>query len=167
MVRDFHEKFGYSKSPAEPELREGDLRANLIAEEAAEVVVALVGSARAQAIVVGQLMKVVEKAVRARKDKPDLAEALKELCDLLYVTFGSMETFGLTYAEAMAVFAEVHRANMDKKPGNRDENGKTVKGEGWVPPDIEGLLRRIVESRIAVAEYGKCTCPTFCGGACF
>lgn len=61
-----------------------------------------------------------------------------ELTDLLYVTYGALVAFGV---EPDAVFAEVHRANMQKVAGPQREDGKQLKPEGWRPADVSGVLR--------------------------
>jgi predicted HAD superfamily Cof-like phosphohydrolase len=61
-----------------------------------------------------------------------------ELTDLLYVTYGALIAFGV---EPDGVFAEVHRANMDKVSGPRRADGKQLKPEGWRPADVPGVLR--------------------------
>jgi len=61
-----------------------------------------------------------------------------ELTDLLYVTYGALVTFGV---EPDGVFAEVHRANMQKVSGPQRADGKQLKPEGWRPADIPGVLR--------------------------
>jgi len=60
-----------------------------------------------------------------------------ELTDLLYVTYGALVAFGV---EPDGVFAEVHRANMQKATGPRREDGKQLKPEGWRPADVSGVL---------------------------
>jgi predicted HAD superfamily Cof-like phosphohydrolase len=146
-VRDFHVANDYPVSPAPIELRDAELRAKLMAEEPIETVVALVGPVRAQTVVIGQLLKAVEKAARRGQSEPSLVEAIGECMDSLYVTLGTMETFGFTASETMLFYEEVHRANM-AKPRERDESGKVKKPEGWSPPDIAGVLQHIVEQRM-------------------
>lgn len=60
-----------------------------------------------------------------------------ELTDLLYVTYGALIAFGV---EPDEVFAEVHRANMEKVSGPQREDGKQLKPEGWRPADVAGVL---------------------------
>lgn len=70
----------------------------------------------------------------------DLAPLAHELADLLYVTYGALDTLGI---DADAVFAEVHRANMAKLGGPRREDGKLLKPGGWQPADV----RRVIEGQ--------------------
>ncbi len=140
-VREFHRAFNYPTSPAEPKLRDPELRASLIMEEAIETVIALVGAARAQTIVQHQLVTVLQAFTRAGKTKPDLVEAIDGLADLQYVIAGTFEDIGV---DGEIFFDEVHRSNMMKVGGSIDENGKIQKPAGWTPPDIEGVLARMI-----------------------
>ncbi len=64
--------------------------------------------------------------------------------DLGYFLAGTMVASGVNDDP---MHAEVHRANMAKlwpngRPRHRSGDGKVVKPPGWVPPDIEGELRK-------------------------
>jgi predicted HAD superfamily Cof-like phosphohydrolase len=115
MVAAFHRKFG-AEPPSRPDLEQfpGQLRVSLIREEADEF---------ARAVADG-----------------DLPEMVDALCDLLYVTYGAAVDLGV---DLEPFFAEVHRSNMAKVGGRRRADGKWLKPEGWQPPDIAGLLRRL------------------------
>ena len=39
------------------------------------------------------------------------------------------------------IWKEVHKTNMAKIPGNSRKDGKVLKPEGWVSPDIKASLR--------------------------
>ena len=76
--------------------------------------------------------------VFSASDKENL---LKELVDLLYVTYGYAATFGLDVDEA---FWRVHKSNMSKlgddgKPIYRDD-GKVLKGPNYEPPYLKDLV---------------------------
>jgi len=64
------------------------------------------------------------------------AALAKELSDLLYVTYGTADAFGI---DINRVFGEVHKSNMSKlvdgKPLKR-EDGKVLKGPNYSPPDL-------------------------------
>lgn len=67
---------------------------------------------------------------------------LKELADVLYVTYGYALTFGWDLDEA---FRRVHASNMSKldvngRPIIRDD-GKVLKGENYQEPDLSDLVR--------------------------
>lgn len=66
----------------------------------------------------------------------DRVAALDALADLIYVAVGTATSFGLPIEDA---FAEVHRSNMTKTV-EQDRPGHPGKGEGYSPPDIQGLL---------------------------
>lgn len=68
-------------------------------------------------------------------DFPAMVDAL---ADILYVTYGTFVAFGVN---AKQVCDLVHDANMAKLGGPKDEHGKQLKPEGWVAPDVAGLLR--------------------------
>ena len=69
---------------------------------------------------------------------PETADAL---ADLIYVVYGMALETGIDLA---AVLAEVQRSNMSKlgsdgRPVYR-EDGKVLKGPGYFPPDVGGVL---------------------------
>lgn len=67
----------------------------------------------------------------------DLVETADALADIAYVTEAAFQSFGIN---SEPVMAEVHRTNMLKTGGKRREDGKILKPDGWLPPDIEGVL---------------------------
>lgn len=67
-----------------------------------------------------------------------ITEAVHELADLLYVTYGAMWACGVN---PDSVFAEVHRANMQKAGGPRRADGKILKPANWQPADIASLIK--------------------------
>lgn len=107
----FHHELGIVVGDT-PCVRLGELRAELIREEAKETVAAI--------------------------EAGDLIQAIDGLCDLLAVTYGAAVTFGVNLAP---FWAEVHRTNMAKAGGPVRADGKILKPAGWTPPDIEGVLR--------------------------
>lgn len=66
-----------------------------------------------------------------------LAEAIDGLCDLLATIYGAAVTFGVDLAP---FWDEIHRTNMAKAGGPKRADGKQLKPEGWIPPNIVGLL---------------------------
>jgi len=122
MVREFHEANGLT-APSSTGMKEllgvdRKLRAQLIAEECAETVAALV-------------------TPMAEGCETDWPEVIDGLCDLIYVCLGTAVEMGINLAP---FFAEVHRSNMTKVGGTLDENGKLQKPEGYQPPQIRELL---------------------------
>lgn len=140
QVRDFHKAFDYPTSPNTPELRTPELRANLIAEEAIETVIALVGTARAQTIVIGQLHQALQAATLAGETEPNLERVIDGLCDLKYVTDGTAEDIGI---DLEPFSDEVHRSNMSKVGGEKRADGKWMKPPTYTPPDIAGVLTEV------------------------
>jgi HAD superfamily hydrolase (TIGR01509 family) len=126
-IRQFHAAVG-PPMPSSPTLRDPDymaLRQRLIEEEYEEVTAVyqhLIAQQRA-----GEPLDPVES----------LTPLAHELADLLYVVYGALESCGV---DADAVFAEVHRANLQKAGGPRREDGKILKPPGWRPADVRGVL---------------------------
>jgi hypothetical protein len=65
----------------------------------------------------------------------DIVKIADGIADIAYVVIGTAVAYGIPFD---AVFAEVHRSNMTKV--NTPEEGKLVKGPGYEPPDIAGIL---------------------------
>lgn len=136
-VRRFHVKFGHP-SPCCVELSSVErtlFRAKLVREEADEVGTAL-----------ERLAEWLEQQLGTEVEMPDelLGDVAGELCDLLYVAFGTAVNFGFDLAP---FFELVQRANM-AKARNPDGFGKPVKPDDWKKPDVRGeMLRAIREGR--------------------
>jgi predicted HAD superfamily Cof-like phosphohydrolase len=110
-VQEFMEAMGQHVGRYKPEPADLNLRRRLILEEADEF---------ADAVDAGDFPKMVDA-----------------LADILYVVYGAFVVFGVP---AKAVFELVHDANMAKLGGPKDEHGKQLKPDGWVEPDVRGLL---------------------------
>lgn len=106
------------------------LRRTLIQEEYREVMAAF---ADAFTVLDGEMDTAV-----------DLAPLAHELADLLYVVYGTFATLGIN---ADAVYAEVHRANMEKLGGPRRADGKLLKPPGWQPANIRDILQELQEAQ--------------------
>ena len=59
------------------------------------------------------------------------------IVDSIYVLIGTGGEMGLDLAE---VWRRVHAANMAKEGGGKRADGKVLKPEGWVAPDVEGAI---------------------------
>ena len=79
----------------------------------------------------------VNELALALMDSDEVAAA-DALADLLYVTLGSAVAFSIPID---LVFAEVHRSNMTKGSGSKDDPRLRDKGESYEPPQIEAILR--------------------------
>jgi predicted HAD superfamily Cof-like phosphohydrolase len=113
--------------PAMPSPERVRLRLSLIAEEFAEF---------CEAIGYPIMLPDFDASWNGGFNMPKAADAL---ADLIYVIEGTNLEFGI---DGKAVFDVVHAANMAKIGGPIREDGKRLKPEGWMPPDIEGELRR-------------------------
>ena len=111
--------------PSVPDAATLELRARLLHEEFAETLEAL-----------AELR--LEPDVRGEA----FAHLMRELADMLYVTYGMFAACGV---DADAVFAGVHRANMHKAMGPRRSDGKVLKPADWQPPDVAGVVKRLLE----------------------
>lgn len=82
----------------------------------------------------------------------DVAGVADALADLVYVALGTAHLAGIPFDR---VFAEVQRANLSKERslGTSDSRGKrssaldVVKPEGWLPPDVRGVIQRVAAER--------------------
>jgi predicted HAD superfamily Cof-like phosphohydrolase len=108
MVYEFHQKFrvGCAEKPTLIDATRSDLRYRMMREEVEEY--------------------------RDGVENGDIANLVKELCDVIYTTYGTVIEHGLQdiFDEA---FAEVHRSNMTKEYSPL----KVQKGLNYVPPNME------------------------------
>lgn len=169
-VRAFHSAAGHPNPLRyKPEEVRRELRAALILEEALEVVEALGLDA---AVMPSNTADMLPHAAKARfkiagdshafaigepRSEPNWAEVIDGLCDLLYVTFGTAVEMGVPLD---TFFEAVHRANMAKLGGPTREDGKSLKPEGWKPPDIAGRLEALV--RRQSGEEIEVSIPLIC-----
>jgi Uncharacterized protein conserved in bacteria len=116
-VLEFHKEMDQTIGQS-PAIRDKELRKRLIREEAKELLEAI--------------------------EKDDLVKAIDAMCDLIYVVNGAAVAFGVNL---QPFWEEVHRTNMAKKDGPIDANGKKLKPEDWSPPDIKGILQKMIDSR--------------------
>jgi predicted HAD superfamily Cof-like phosphohydrolase len=145
MVREFHEVFRHpvpeGLTPVDDETAR--LRIELIREEFEEFAQGITGNDTTRVDVTittevghGHLTDATEATYT-----PDLVEIADALADLAYVVYGAAIVHGI---DLDAVVAEVHRSNMSKlgEDGQplRREDGKTLKGPNYFPPDIAKVL---------------------------
>lgn len=140
QVGEFHALFKLTRGET-PAIRDPELRARLILEEALETVEALLG---------WDALDVVDEAVRRWQMKDfvsvgehgqpvtSLAGVADGCADLLYVTYGTAVACGF---DLEPICDLVHAANM-AKVGGPVVNGKQLKPAGWQPPDVASELRR-------------------------
>ena len=135
QVRVFHRYMGLTVGET-PEIREPELRARLILEEAFETVEALLGFTAGGAAINASFSEWLSGAGR---DGESIVGAIDGMCDLIYVTLGTAVACGV---DLEPFYDEVHRSNMAKSTGPRRGDGKVLKPPGWTPPDIAGLLAK-------------------------
>ncbi len=70
----------------------------------------------------------------------DPYNSIKEACDILYVVFGWAVACGIDLAPFMD---EVHKSNMAKAGGPKRADGKPLKPEGWVAPDMKAIFEKV------------------------
>lgn len=83
--------------------------------------------------------------------KGDLVGAADAVADLAWVVLGMGQYMGLPFE---AVWAEVRRANMEKRPWKEGDKVKprntvgmeVVKPEGWQPPDILRVISEALDN---------------------
>jgi predicted HAD superfamily Cof-like phosphohydrolase len=74
--------------------------------------------------------------------RKDLYDRLPEFADALADNAVTNEGFAVLFGiDLEPVFQEVHKSNLRKKDGPIDATGKRGKPEGWVGPDVVGVLR--------------------------
>jgi predicted HAD superfamily Cof-like phosphohydrolase len=86
-------------------------------------------------------MKLIAEEAQEVRDAATATDLLKELADLVYVTYGYAATFGWDLDEAVM---RIHTSNMSKlgadgKPIRR-EDGKILKGPNYRPPVLTDLV---------------------------
>ena len=113
MVQQFHRIMGHSLNlPYEQNSNADRLRMKLMSEEFDEVCAA-----------------------------ENAENLLKELCDVLYVTYGYAATFGW---DLDAAFRRVHASNMSKLDDDGEPivrgDGKIMKGPNYQEPDLKDLV---------------------------
>jgi predicted HAD superfamily Cof-like phosphohydrolase len=119
-----------------------ELRIRLITEETAEMCCALLGLSReVYPYVQRAWLSILSAATAAGRGKQDVVEAADGAMDAMYVIVGTLVELGIPAAE---VWDEVQRANMAKTGGPKDPFGKTLKPEGWTPPDVEGIIHAAI-----------------------
>jgi len=145
QVLEFHRAFSHpiAETPVVIANTRVRFRANLIAEEFFEAMAAMFADGEGQNSMLDRLHYALHEFMSDAPVKVDLPELADAFGDLDYVVEGSRLEFGI---DGGPVAAAIHKANMaklgpDGKPIRRAD-GKTLKPEGWTPPDIAGELRK-------------------------
>lgn len=93
-----------------------------------------------------ELIKEEGKELRNAYEDGDMVEIIDGSVDSIVVILGGLVEMGI---DLDPFWDEVHRTNMAKKDGPMRPDGKQLKPEGWTPPDLAGVLKRIKEGAIA------------------
>jgi predicted HAD superfamily Cof-like phosphohydrolase len=140
LVRQFHDTYHLPvvTDPPSVDRDRVHMRMALVAEELAELVEAVYGQAAG-----AEMSAAFTRAVAADDGTRDTVEAADALGDLTYVVYGMALECGIPLDE---VLAEIQASNLSKlgadgRPIYR-EDGKVLKGPGFFPPDIAGVLAR-------------------------
>lgn len=141
QVTEFHVAMGapIGEKPAELTRERLEFRLSLIAEECLELLDAagytLTGreDGKKPTLQFGQL----GADGRWRTTPFDMVEVADALGDLDYVVEGMRLELGI---DGAPIAAEIHRTNMLKSTGPVRADGKKLKPEGWLPPDIRACL---------------------------
>lgn len=124
LVGDFHAKYGYGVDCTEEELLHTlPIRSRILEEEVRETAEA-----------VDEFLN----ASTPESRKTAKAHLAKEYIDMLYVVYGSLQALGV---DADAAFAEVHRSNMSKTPGNGTNSNKPIKGPEYFEAEMTQFLK--------------------------
>ena len=103
------------------------LRKKLIKEERKEADEAL-----------DNLLESVEAGASKEVLQDNMEHLAKELADLVYVTYGTAERLGI---DLDAAFETVHASNMSKIGGEHRPDGKLLKPDDYIVPDMEPSVR--------------------------
>lgn len=117
LVREFHEMYQQPiRDVPTIDVEERELRLNLIREE----------------------LKELEEAL----DQDDIVETFDALLDILWVTYGTILTFGLPFKEGIEEVARSNRTKLgeDGKPIFRESDRKVLKGPNFSEPDLRSII---------------------------
>ena len=144
MVREFHEKFGYSVNRHLSEFSESS-EIGVVGHTLCQTAKHLVENGGRNDLLKLRAHLMLEELGEAlealgRKDEVALLDGLG---DLLYVVWGTAVSLGLPLEEA---FVEIHKKNMlkDRQEGRPGHPGKA---ENYLPPDLESILQAYKERR--------------------
>jgi len=114
-ILEFHKVFKHhiEKKPTLPLTEVWKLRYNLIKEEMEET------------------LESIERA--------DLVELADGIGDSIVVLLGTAVSYGI---DMRPIWKLIHSSNMAKLGGGKRADGKSLKPEGWNPPDIKSEIRR-------------------------
>ena len=85
-----------------------------------------------------RLIKEESKEMRDELKRNNITGIIDGACDTIVVVLGTLVEMGV---DLDPFWDEVHRTNMAKKDGPVREDGKKLKPEGWLPPDLKRVLK--------------------------
>lgn len=137
QVEAFHRKFAHPVLPVPMVPADRVIRKRLafIVEEVFEAIEACTRDG-GNLNEIARLKTLMFALIRNLEVDVDLPELVDALGDIDYVVEGARLECGVN---GMEIANEIQRANMSKSTEKTPE-GKTVKPDGWTPPDIEGVL---------------------------
>lgn len=140
LVRVFHATYELpiATGPAEVDRDRVHMRMALVTEELVELIAAVYGERAA-----ARVDAAITAAVADDDGNRDTVGAADALGDLVYVIYGMALECGIPLP---AVLAEIQASNLSKldadgRPILRAD-GKVLKGPGYRPPDVAGVLAR-------------------------
>lgn len=137
QVRAFHQLTRQPTSPADPQLRNPEKRAELLLQGAFETAIALVGGRKVCEILT-RVGEQVEKNMDVMAAQPDLNESIAGCTGLVLLTIGTFEDIGIE-AEPFANEAlAVSIGNMFEKPRNGRAGAIVMSGT-----DVERVIKRL------------------------
>jgi len=126
-------------APVVPEEERVRVHLRLVCEEFFELLESSIGTWTSRPWVLSGAKERTQLAIDHCPVKVDLPEVVDALADLDYIVEGFRQELGVVGEPVADV---VHASNMAKVGGKVNALGKLTKPEGWLPPDIEGELRR-------------------------
>lgn len=138
IVREFHAKFDCAIGerphvPADDRVR---FRMKLISEEYVEAMRATYGDSKQEPWRFERMVEAIAFVVEKCPVQVDLCEWADAMIDLPWVCEGSLIEFGI---DSTPLWTEVAKTNMAKEKAGPGE--KIRKPDGWVAPDMAGLLK--------------------------
>lgn len=141
MVREFHVALDHpiADTPGLIPANRLMLRGSLITEEVMELLCAMCGFHGKKERAFKMEMRHMWERMFLDRNDADLIEVADGCADSHVVISGTAIEFGIPEDK---VYAVVHASNMAKQGGSKRADGKTLKPEGWQPPDVKGVLTK-------------------------
>ena len=93
-------------------------------------------------------LEIIDQALSGQHDTPlPRVDRLDKHVDAIIYNIGSILKLGLVPAEVQQAILIVASANMQKLTAGKDANGKQLKPEGFIPPEVE--LQKLLDRSAA------------------